>query len=216
MTAIPPIPYSFFDPDSERFETATSQPIAIAVNQGKQLDLSRIVSANGADIGSNGDGAGLTGSGDTKQTPQVFFANMPIEAAGLDQRPVPSHRLTLVIALLVAPLFFAGAVLVRQMCESKPTHPGGKDALKRVRAGQTIDELADAVRSFATQRLGLPSGATRRDIVDRLKTRGVDAQSLDRWLTTCETARYAPGLAHEVEAMRTEAARCIRDLEVGR
>lgn len=218
--AIPAISYSFFDPDSERFETVMSQPIAIEVREGKRLDLSRIVSANGVDIGSNAAGgersSSFTGSDDTGQAAHVFFANMPIDSANLSGNAPRSNGFVIVLALLVAPLFFTGAVLVRHMRESTVSDPGGKHTLKQIASIQTLDELAQTVRTFASQRLGLPGGATHQEIVDRMREQGIDARTLDRWLTTCETARYAPGLAHEMESMRVEATRCIRDLEAQR
>ncbi len=43
ITHIPPIPFSFFDPDTEKFETVMSEPIAISVTKAESLSLDSIV-----------------------------------------------------------------------------------------------------------------------------------------------------------------------------
>ena len=48
VTQIPAIPFAFFDPDKEEFETVYSKPIEIVVNQSETLKLDSIVSRSGA------------------------------------------------------------------------------------------------------------------------------------------------------------------------
>ncbi len=43
ITEIPPIRFSFFDPDTQSYETVTSEPIAITVNKSESLALDAIV-----------------------------------------------------------------------------------------------------------------------------------------------------------------------------
>jgi tetratricopeptide (TPR) repeat protein len=43
ITQIPAIPFSFFDPDTGKYETATSDPIAITVDKSESLSLDAIV-----------------------------------------------------------------------------------------------------------------------------------------------------------------------------
>ena len=83
--------------------------------------------------------------------------------------------------------------------------------------GEALYDLQHIVGTcFASAQGGVYAHKRLQEIVDRMREQGIDARTLDRWLTTCETARYAPGLAHEMESMRVEAARCIRDLEAQR
>ena len=54
VTEIPPIPFSFFDPEKEAFETVYSDPIPLTVNKSEVLSLNSIVSgANSSDAATN-------------------------------------------------------------------------------------------------------------------------------------------------------------------
>ncbi len=46
VTRVPPIPFSFFDPETEKFETLMSEPIAITVNPSEMLALDAIVGSS--------------------------------------------------------------------------------------------------------------------------------------------------------------------------
>ena len=58
ITQIPPIPFSFFDPETETFHTVSSEPISITVNKSESLALDAIV-ANSRRSGSDDGGTAV-------------------------------------------------------------------------------------------------------------------------------------------------------------
>ncbi len=52
ISEIPPIRFSFFDPDTKSYQTVTSEPIAIKVNKSESLDLETIVGKSRSSAGS--------------------------------------------------------------------------------------------------------------------------------------------------------------------
>ena len=54
VTEIPPIPFSFFDPEKEAFETVYSDPISLTVNESESLSLDSIVSGSNSPRDSSG------------------------------------------------------------------------------------------------------------------------------------------------------------------
>ena len=92
ITEIPPIRFSFFDPEAERYETVMSDPIAITVHKCESLALDAIVgkgrAINGPSNGASIDAASdFTNNADksvlTSQTPHaqtrwwLLFATVP-------------------------------------------------------------------------------------------------------------------------------------------
>ncbi len=66
ITEIPPIAFSFFDPDTEKYETVMSDPISITVNKSETLALDAIIgtargSRNSTDSGVASSGKALPG-----------------------------------------------------------------------------------------------------------------------------------------------------------
>lgn len=211
VNAIPAIPYSYFDPNSERFVTTASNPIAVTVREGQRLDLSRIVTADG--LGEVPDAAPAK---DDAGVPSVFFANMPIEAAALNPTQPRSLSWFIAIALALPPLLFVGLVLLRRALGWDWRDTDRQRAAEQIAKAKTIDELIEAVRAYAVQRLALPRGATGHEIVTHLSVEHRDAGAVQRWFAAGDAARFAPGLNSDIESMRTEADRCVEELEASR
>lgn len=54
VTEIPAIPFSFFNPESETFETVRSEPIAIEVTPADRLDLENSIASQQTELAANG------------------------------------------------------------------------------------------------------------------------------------------------------------------
>lgn len=84
ITAIPPIPFSFFDPATEKYETVMSQPISITVKESESLSLDAIVGKRQRDNG------GAKGATVTDQAMEPDFTNDDSSAALVPQSPTKS------------------------------------------------------------------------------------------------------------------------------
>lgn len=211
-SAIPPIEFGSFDPKSRSYVTARSQPVPITVSPSSQLDLSRIVSAGGAEQQQPAmDPTTLTA------VEGGLVANLPIDADMLsDDRP--SMGAAAVAGLAMPPAVAAMAMAWRA---NRRRHERDGSLARRSAARRTADRrlrdandasaLAGAVTGFVEDATGRPSGTvTRGDIEATLAAAGADATLRERvrgFLTGCERARYAggggnaPDLAGEAAAL---------------
>ncbi len=73
IKAIPPIRFSFFDPDTQSYETVMSEPIAITVNKAESLALDAIVGKSRASGGAKVDDA----ASGVRMQPDFTNSDMP-------------------------------------------------------------------------------------------------------------------------------------------
>lgn len=195
VTVLPPFVFSFFNPETERYETVKSPPIPLTVRATAEAQPS--VAANGP----KSDGR------------TVEFAHIRPTLGSLSAPPVELLRQPWFWALnAVAPIAWFGAYLVRKRREAHERDPElgrRKHVSKRVRAG--LAELGDHAkkdeveRFFATafrllqdqigERLRMPaSGITESVLDERLRAKGVSEDLLTRChqiFQACNNARYA-------------------------
>ncbi|MEM9589302.1 MAG: BatD family protein, partial [Planctomycetota bacterium] len=118
VTQIPPIEYTFFDPDEERFVTLRSEPISIEVDEVQELALDSIVSANRPqpsteETRDEANSSSLS-SGEDNEPSSVDVPTDPVQAiqAGPSQAPARWVDFKLIVALSIAPLLFSIAMLM--------------------------------------------------------------------------------------------------------
>ncbi|MCA9189746.1 MAG: BatD family protein, partial [Planctomycetales bacterium] len=108
ITAIPPIPFSFFDPETKRFATVHTSPISITVAESDQLALDDVITnqpSGGAYANSTSTSSGkqhpVERSGQTVVPDLAFHRHLSVLESHSDERPVLEAFL-----LLVPPVAF--------------------------------------------------------------------------------------------------------------
>lgn len=215
--AIPPIEFSSYDPKSRSYVTARSQPVPITVVPGSQLDLSKIVSAGGADASAApADPTTLTA------VEGGLVANLPVNGAMLrDER---ASLGALAIAGLAFPPAAALAAIAWRMNRARHERDGSlarrssarRTAERRLRDAADAAAIASAVTGFVEDATGRPQGTvTRGDLEAALAAAGAEPSLRERardLLSRCERARYAGGGA-AVADLVTDASALVDALE---
>lgn len=199
---IPPLSFSYFDPERQRYETLTTQPLALKV-------------ARAADSG--GAIAGLSGIGKQDLTRQGTDINFIKLSAGslLPQRRPPYESLWF-YALLAAPVAMNIGLLIYQRERRKQfsdvvlarSRKARRTALARlngsVRAGRTdprrfYDEAAAALSGYVGDRFNLPEIALASDNLERtLSDKGVKTEIIREALAClqeCDFGRFVSASA---------------------
>jgi hypothetical protein len=221
--AIPAIAFPFFDPKAGAYRITTSKPITITATPASQMDLSKIVNANGG----AGTGAGQPAVPATQLTEVEggLMANRPlgpdILANERGEFAAPAA------AALVLPPACAAAALAWSLHRRR--HAADAGLARRSRARRTADRrlaqaadaagVAGAVTGFVEDAIGrAPGTLTRGDLAAVLEANRVpdDVRStVTDLLSRCDRARYAPNAAGAgTEDLRTAAAAAIATLDL--
>ena len=195
VAALPPFVFSFFNPETRRFETVRSPEIPLTVRATTEAQPS------------------VAAAGPKNAPPAVEFAHIRPTLGQLASPPLQLLHQPWFWALnAVAPLAWIGALLVRRRREAMARDPElgrKKNVSKRIRLG--LAELATHAKNdetelfFATafrllqeqigERLRLPaSGITESVIDERLRGRGASEDLLARChelFQACNNVRYA-------------------------
>jgi hypothetical protein len=221
--AIPPLEFSFFDPKAKAYATARSQPVPITVTPGNQMDLTKIVSAPGANTGAD------TSQPGTKLTEVAggLVANRPVTPAMVqDDERIRLDGIT--VAGLVLPPFFAAAAFGWRLHRARHERDGGlarrgrarRSADSRLREAVDAAGIAGAVTGFVEDMTGRAQGTiTRGDMARVLTNAGVDAALRERvseLLSRCDRARYSGAGAGGPTELSTEASAIIDALDSAR
>lgn len=150
VTEIPPIPFSFFDPKKEAFETVYSQPIPLTVNKSETLSLDSIVS------GSNSPGD-PSGSAKTdlaaSPTGPDFENNFSLDLLSNRQS---GQLIDWKLFAIVPPLVWLTLLLVRSLIGLRGLLPNFRSAearaISRVQAAETETDLQNALVELVADR----------------------------------------------------------------
>ena len=148
---IPPIPFTFFNPATEAYETAYTEPISIDVEKAESLDMNSIVS----DI----DRASSTRSEESLKDPAIIAGRVP----QLDLRNDFSLSLTRSreprssrwwwFCMLVPPFCWLVAVIARILgAASAGLQPLKSRAIRKITTAQQGTEIVDAIGQFISGR----------------------------------------------------------------
>jgi hypothetical protein len=222
VTAVPAIPFAYFDPQREAYVTIKSDPIPISVRPASMLAMSDIVQSNG----SSGERA-------TELTPTAggILANFG-DPEELLRRESLEPSWWMVVVLALPPMMFAAVAvghrraerlrhdpaLVRQRRAYK--HAGEKlnRAARQQRGAEPM--IASAVAGYVADRCNLPPGAhTRADVAACLSLRNIDpqlARSIGNLMQRCEHAAYTGAESGSPTELAREARTLIHKLERAR
>ena len=210
---INPIVFSYFDPETEQYETLRTDPVRVEVTGMAAPELARSASSRLP----SGEIAGLM--------------TAPASWTQTDQTPL--YRNLWTYALLLLPLLILGGLFAYRRhatrletdvryARSRRAHPVAQQHLKQAEALLREDrprafyeEIERAVLGFVGDRLNVAQrGLTRPQLDDRLAAAGVseaDRRALQALLDACDRARFAPHRPDhaEMEAAHEEAAALI-------
>ncbi len=215
---IPSLAFSYFDPESHRYETVRTQPLSLTVTPGE----------SGA-LRAAGPAGGLP---DTVRNVLPAGALRPLRLEARFQTPTPVWRRPLFVAAVVVPpaawvlLSLVGVVRARRARRDPVSEQrrGTRAARGRLAAaarlrdtgtdGAFSEEVERAVTAFLEARLGAGlSGFTRDALRTRLTLAGAPealTQDAARVLDTCDAVRFAPGaVVLDREALLREAERVL-------
>lgn len=215
---LPPVTFTYFDPQAETYETLRSEPRPVQVTGTAAPAAPALALTAGLPVD---DIAG------------------PLAADGgwLPRGRTPLHRSVWTYVLLLMPaLVLAGLVLYRRHLDRlaadtayarrRRAHPLARRHLRRaealLKAGETravFTEIERAMLGFAGSQLGVAgAGLTRAELADRLARAGVPPEvrdALRRLLDLCDRVRFAPGepARADMEEALAEAARLLVRLD---
>ncbi|MDP7029805.1 MAG: BatD family protein [Phycisphaerales bacterium] len=188
---IPPIPFTYFDPSTERYDTAFSRPIDIHVTAAAQMDAS--------DVG--GVAAAAPNPTRVAAVQSGLLANYT-DPNLLLQRNRPAGAAMLAAVVIAPPMLFLLVVLFRwrkDRDQSNPNRARNRQAGRRLdarlsEAGTAPDAVAAAVRAYIADRAGLPAeGLTNHEAIAAVRGAGHEslAGEMDAILRDLETKSYA-------------------------
>jgi len=224
ITQIPPIEFSYFDPNSKKYVTKSSKAIPIKVRPASKLSMNEVV--GGATTNSATEASELTevaggilanyGDVDAMLAPQAFSINWKA-----------------MLVLLAPPgLFFA--IALQQWRTSSRGRNGqavrrkgaGRRAAIRLRQAASLDSRGQAQAIVATlsdyvaDRLHLPPGTlTREDVANLLRDRNcpaLDVAAVDDLMSECEAMAYGGAASSGQQSLLERAESCLASLERSR
>jgi hypothetical protein len=216
VVQLPPISYTWFDPDKQTFETGATPPMqydaAAGVLPAQKVDPDRPALR--------------------KRELKPIATSVSIAAPP----PVPLHRRVWFVGGLGAPLALFFAIEAWAAFRRRADRDSGKTktrkalavANKRVHDARSdsrehfFSDIARALRSYVEDRHGLAlTGLTQDAMRAVLGSRGHRADTIERFITeleACDFARFAPsaGTADEMVKVRDQARALLAALEAER
>lgn len=216
VTEVPPLPFSWFDPESREYRTIWSEAIPLEVKPTETMSLSAVVQGGDRPLQPRDRG---TASGDETTG---LLVNVPADPRMLVDEAIDlDWRVAFVV--VVPPLLAVSAILIlrrrwRFLEDERFARASRarRTALRRLRDGDA-DAVATALAGFVADRGRLPSPTiTRQEVREILEQRGAEStliEETDEILRRCERARFGSGGQLEpglVEQTRTCLGRLDR------
>jgi len=180
ITAIPALPFPYYDPWRKQYAVAHSKPIPIVVRQVQTVSAKEAYRK---------EPAGKAPVEAVKPKEPAIVATEGVSANFLRIGPVTGYinprRLlgswVFRLAAFFPPLLFAGFFLALKLSRRDPALQARRTALKKAiravqQAGGDIEALAEAYQGYFRDKFGLPPGElTPAQVAGALAARGVDA-----------------------------------------
>lgn len=209
IDVIPPVPFSYFDPDTAGYETVLSPPIPITVHAGRTLTSTDLPGLP-MPIDTTDDSLTAVHGG--------LLANIRDRDALLE-RPAALPMAWWLAVLAVPPLLFAGAATTRRLQSSDTRDPArnrARRAQSRARtllqqAGTNPAGITDALRQLVMDRLDLPEGQASGELVLELgRIDSAAAADLDALLGRLEAMTFGGSVAVVEEDVRSDARSLVK------
>lgn len=210
---IPAISYSYFDPETELYQTISTDPITVSVTPGRiaepppQQSARDQVERVGADI----------------RHIMPAPASLELPKGPVVERPLywAAWTLPLLAVLAAGGWKLLGNARRRRAAAGIAAHTQAIMSLDiaRQRDGDPHDAAVAVLTSYLAEMLGQPvAGLTHRALAQLLAARGVDADMVERvesHIAASERVRFAPGSVDEAsgEGVLDETAGLVADLD---
>ena len=227
---LPPLHWSYFDPQKRRYQTLTPPPIALTVRPSAKVNAAPEI------VGARPAAPVESTRPETLGRDIVFIKDAPGTLRPIGSRPYHAPLWWLVQLLPV--VAFAGASawarqqrrltgdvryarFTRAGREARTAIAGARDTLARGDVSGAHDAVAAALRDYLTAKLDLPPGTIAETAPAALRAARVDgvvAEQVAEFFAGCEAARYAPGAAsrRHLEQALTHADAIVQTLERAR
>ena len=220
VSEIPPIPFSFFNPDSGEYQTVWTQAIPLQVSPAETLAAADIIRAGDPAAGRGDDDS--TPTENDRETETGLRANFPIDSGML----ADSNRTLGYVSLgvvAIPPACFAAIALLATRRRWKQSHPAllrsrsaRNHALAALREAGDDKAIALAIRRYVCDRSGRPAASlTSSETIRTARKVGADAPLLARMddlFRSLERSGYSDD--QQAAGMKSkEAVGIIRELE---
>lgn len=212
---IPPMPFSYYNPETGEYTTLHTEPIKLLVKPGKTYTANR------------------NGTGNNSLTDIHDIAKQPLGALALPGKPL--FFTTGYWSMYALPLLaFLGVLAWKRRDEelSKDTamlrrRRANKVALQRLQTARKLlqqqdkkpfyEEISKAIWLYLSDKLSIPlSSLSRETANEAMNLRNVPEslqRSVENVVLECETALYASGGSQQMNHIYEEAIKVISDLE---
>ena len=221
VTEIPPIPFSFFDPDLDDYRTLYTNPIPIEVAPAEMLASDDIVRSGNAELRfpePSNDSAEFEPGTDRA----LLGANFPVDERLLSKESISVGWGSYVILGAPPLTFLAGLALVarRRWRERNPdslrARAAAASSLRALKHEESAGEVGRQMRTYISDRVGRPSASiTSAEAIRLAHAAQADPEvmmSLENLLRSTERSGY--GATEEPDSqLASEASRIIRSLE---
>ena len=218
ITQVPPIPFSYFDPEMAKFVTVHSEPVTIQVAQAETLALDAVVGHGKSS--STGSGAAPT-SATAAAGPSVVLTNFTGDSLLSNEAAFPLFSWPLALLVAVPPAVVLGLYLTRnRLSISSLSHRFGSTA-RRIRAqlddAQSPREVAEVLQVYLQKQLRLnPTNTDVVAIAGALRSIGDRklAVHCERLLQDCARPTVSGlGGAPSLTELKRDAVGIINDLQ---
>ena len=194
---IPPVEFVYFNPDSKKYVTLTSDTFQLAVAKGQQVAGTPMQEKEDLRILSSDIHYIKNGNPDIEESIDSFFASTAYVLVYVS--------LTLLfIVLLIAFHRYAksNADLIRKRGKRAGKEAGKRlkqahKLLKKQEVGPFYEELLRALLNYVSDKLNIPmTHLSKENVSETLSSRGVDPTLIQQYMEvieSCEFARFAPG-----------------------
>ncbi len=200
ITEIPAIPFSFFNPEREEYETAYSKPIAIEVEESDSLSLDSIVGDTNQ-WNRNSQPASEASETETALQPVLANFNSNDILNDLDQHVRSPHAMSPWLPLTIPPILFLACFaftrrdwFVAKFASGSPE----KKAISRINKAQSIVEIASAIETTYL----LDEGANRHTLPIKLQ----------EVLAKCDQAAFSPLKSDSLNELKASAISALSSL----
>ena len=211
LTEIPAILFSFFDPETETFQTVRSDPISITVHKSETLALDAIVGKAGTDK----DRSTASAAPATNHLPD--FTNNDSSDILLSQSPPTTFQWWWACVVLPPLLWLATIAgknrnaIRRRLPSFGPAH--GR-CLVSIRRASDAASIADALADYIAARSGKPCSSTV-GAIGALRTSGMYAvaSEVESHMLGAERVDFASASSQELQQYRQRALELLEKLE---
>ena len=218
---IPSIAWSYFDPQTERYLSLSTDPIPITVDPSTAHAASDEISdqphgapANSLTVLGGGISPNYIDAG--RVLANQAFSMGPVTTAGTLAVP-PALYLVMTLATRRRMRLRTDPLFARRHAAKRTARVRIGKALKVVGAAQQLDCLATAMTGYVSDRFGLPPGElTPGDVRALLRDRAASvADEVAGFLESCDAIRFAPGAKDGLSPADTAASvrRWIAEIE---